>query len=401
MVRKKGSGKIVFVVLTITFAFLILWAGGSIRYRLAEIPATQSDASAKETTKQDASVSSLTAEDNAAEEKPGTQETQLSAKQSQDAETGSKPNSGAEVKPFVKPSNEIATFTMPTKPPTAPSQKPAGDTVKLSAQTSTKTTTGPPTDSTVTPTTESGTDNTQTEQEGTGTDSESETASSLTADTTSTAPAETTSAPTAKAEGGTKYIAFTFDDGPSASTAKLLDALAKNKDKVTFFVVGQMVDGSNGKLVTRAAKEGHEIGNHSYSHPNLTKLSASQLKKELDRTDNAVIKRTGKKPTLLRPPGGSYNSAVLKAAGRPVIIWSKDPQDWKYRDRSYVKNKVLKQAKDGDIYLLHDLHKTSVDGFIDALPELHRRGFKLVTVSELMKIKGIKMRAGSKYNSAR
>lgn len=103
----------------------------------------------------------------------------------------------------------------------------------------------------------------------------------------------------------------------------------------------------------------------------------------------------------MRPPGGAYNAKVLKSAGRPVIIWNKDTVDWRTKKRSYVKNKILSLASNGSIVLLHDLHKTSVDGFIDPLPELHRRGYKLVTVSELMRINAIKMKAGKKYHKAR
>ncbi|HHV42846.1 MAG TPA: polysaccharide deacetylase family protein [Clostridiaceae bacterium] len=100
----------------------------------------------------------------------------------------------------------------------------------------------------------------------------------------------------AKVKVGTKYIAITFDDGPSRHTKRLLNALAKRGDKVTFFVLGSLVDGKNGHLVSRATKAGHEIGNHSYTHKSLTKLSVSQIKSELSRTDKAVIKRTGKNP---------------------------------------------------------------------------------------------------------
>ncbi len=250
-------------------------------------------------------------------------------------------------------------------------------------------------------------------EEATTTQSDGETTEAL----TSTPDSETSAEPSAteateaatqasepapeKPKKGVKYIAFTFDDGPSKHTKRLLDALAKNGDKVTFFVVGSLVDGSNGHLTTRAFKAGHEIGNHSYTHKNMRKLTASQIRDELNRTDQAVIKRTGAKPTLMRPPGGALNKTVLKLAGRPVIIWNKDTLDWRNKNRSYVKNKVLSMASDGSIVLLHDLHSTSVSGFIDALPELHRRGYKLVTVSELMRIKGIKMQAGKKYNSAR
>ncbi len=255
-------------------------------------------------------------------------------------------------------------------------------------------------------------------EEGTNTQSGEETTAAQTSNSESKNGAETTvtaeptkaATPTPKPtpeptsekpQKGVKYVAFTFDDGPVPNTKKLLDALAKKGDRVTFFVVGRLVDGANGNLVTRAFKAGHEIGNHSYTHKDLSKLSAAKIKDELARTDKAIVKRTGVKPALLRPPYGATSSTVLKVAERPVIIWDKDTLDWRYKSRSYVKKKVLSMAADGSIVLLHDLHSTTVSGFIDALPELHKRGFKLVTVSELMRIKGIKMRAGRKYYSAR
>ncbi|HHU08273.1 MAG TPA: polysaccharide deacetylase family protein [Clostridiaceae bacterium] len=398
MVRKKEFRQILFVVLTIVFVSLIIGTSGSARSQLRGIPATTSDVNSEEFDGQNWPTSTPSVEVNKAGEKPEAQGSQSATEQSGGIDSKPNPDTGADAKPFVKPQNEIPTFPNPTQPPPTPTPKPViKETVKPTTKTTTKTSSEQSTETTSGQPTESASES---PAEATS-ESSTETTSNDVAEISSVATAETTATPTEKVSSGTKYIAFTFDDGPSASTEKLLNALAKNKDKVTFFVLGWRVDGGYGKLVTRAAKEGHEIGNHSYNHPNLTKLSSAKLKKELDLTDKAVINRTGKKPTLMRPPGGAYNSAVLKAAGRPVIIWSKDPQDWKHKSRSHVKNQVLKQAKDGDIFLLHDLHKTTVDGFIDALPELHSRGFKLVTVSQLMKIKGINMRAGKAYNSAR
>lgn len=197
-----------------------------------------------------------------------------------------------------------------------------------------------------------------------------------------------------------KLLAITFDDGPNTEhTGRLLDALKKHNAKATFFMVGQNVNrGSD--LVKRMRAEGHELGNHSWSHANLPKLSKQKMEEEISKTNEAIYAACGAYPTVFRAPYGELNDSVLRALTVPSIYWSIDTEDWKYRDAEYVKKQILKNAYDGGIILLHDIHKTSVDGFIAALDQLEKDGYTLVTVTELLSRNGTIPQAGVTYYDA-
>ena len=194
-------------------------------------------------------------------------------------------------------------------------------------------------------------------------------------------------------------VAITFDDGPGPHTARLLDALKEYDAKATFFVLGsQLVDSSkrdnstNRALIQRMVDEGHEVGNHSYNHPEFKKLSNEQVLSQLRRTSDAISAITGEKPTLFRPPGGSFTRRITNLAeqeGLALVLWSLDSNDWRQNNRNvnYVYNYIINNVTAGSTLLLHDIHKTTVDGFIKALPVLIERGLKLVTVSELIDLK--------------
>lgn len=181
-------------------------------------------------------------------------------------------------------------------------------------------------------------------------------------------------------------IAITFDDGPGGHTARLLDELRKYDVKVTFFVLGQLAN-SRPDLILRMRDEGHEIANHTYSHKYLSKVSEQVRQEELATTSDILERITGTRPTLMRTPGGYRSAAVfqtVKEQGMAAVFWDIDPADWKYRNADYVCQFLLNRAQAGKIILLHDIHKTTVDGFIRALPILVERGFNFVTVSELV-----------------
>ena len=194
----------------------------------------------------------------------------------------------------------------------------------------------------------------------------------------------------------TKYIAFTFDDGPGQYTKKLVDALKKNDSKATFFALGRSVAKYKDQL-KYAHANGMEIGTHTYSHKNLKKCSKGTIKSEIKRGKDIIKDTIGVYPTLLRPPYGNYNKTVSKNAGVPMIYWSVDTLDWKHKKTKYVTKSVLRQSKGWDIVLLHDIHKTSVNGFIKALPKLKKNNYELVTVSELYQIYGKKLKPGVMY----
>ncbi len=195
-------------------------------------------------------------------------------------------------------------------------------------------------------------------------------------------------------------VALTFDDGPSKHTKAIVDCLFKNNSAATFFVVGNRID-SYKDTVKHTYKMGCELANHSYSHPILTGLTAKQIKSEINKTDNKVKALTGQKTALLRAPGGGYNSTVKKAVGKPLIQWSDDTLDWKTRSKSATVNYVMKNVQDGDIVLMHDLHEPTKEAALELIPKLKKKGYQIVTVSELAKYKGYDLKNGTVYFSFR
>lgn len=199
-------------------------------------------------------------------------------------------------------------------------------------------------------------------------------------------------------------IALTFDDGPSTgNTDKVLDALVASGGKATFFVVGQSISGERVKPLVRAASLGMEIGNHSWAHENLVKLSQAQVRESLTKTNAKIKEITGLDTVLVRPPYGSFNAStkeVLKSMGSPAILWSIDTLDWKTKNTQKTVDTVLSNVKDGDIILIHDTHAPSAAAAQILIPELTKRGYQLVTVSELAAYRG-GMEAGKTYGSFR
>jgi peptidoglycan/xylan/chitin deacetylase (PgdA/CDA1 family) len=183
-------------------------------------------------------------------------------------------------------------------------------------------------------------------------------------------------------------IAITFDDGPDPElTPRLLDMLKERNVKATFFVVGKNVE-EYPSIVARMAAEGHEVANHSWSHPSLTKLGVESFRKQIENTNDAIAKAAGKRPVLMRPPYGATSATLNKRLkeqfGLKVILWSVDPLDWKYRNSNRVYNSILQNTRPGSIVLAHDIHATTVAAMPATLDALLAKGFKFVTVSELI-----------------
>jgi peptidoglycan/xylan/chitin deacetylase (PgdA/CDA1 family) len=178
-------------------------------------------------------------------------------------------------------------------------------------------------------------------------------------------------------------IALTFDDGPTApEVATLLTYLTQYKARATFFTVGQNV-AARPDLVRAAARAGSEIGNHSWNHPDLTKLAPEQVASQLNRTSAAIKAATGKAPTLFRPPYGAINPQVRAATRLSPVLWDVDTEDWKYRDADKVAQAVIDKVKRNDVVLMHDIHPTSVAAVPQILRALTARGYHFVTVSHL------------------
>jgi peptidoglycan/xylan/chitin deacetylase (PgdA/CDA1 family) len=186
------------------------------------------------------------------------------------------------------------------------------------------------------------------------------------------------------------YIAMTFDDGPHGTlTPKLLDLLAARHIKVTFFVLGECVE-QHPEVLQRAAREGHEIGNHSWSHPQLNKMSDDAVRSQLRRTDDAIKAITGQRPTLFRPPYGALTARqkrwIHDEFGYQIVMWDVDPLDWKDPGPTTVGNRILKETRSGSIVLSHDIHRGTIEAMPSTLEQLQTKHFKFVTVSELINL---------------
>jgi peptidoglycan/xylan/chitin deacetylase (PgdA/CDA1 family) len=184
------------------------------------------------------------------------------------------------------------------------------------------------------------------------------------------------------------YIAMTFDDGPSAeNTPRLLEMLKQRNIKATFFLIGQNV-AANPDLVRRILADGHEIGNHSWTHPQLSKLSDDRVTMEITKTQDAIKDASGFTPSLLRPPYGAITPRqrewVEDRFGLNVILWSVDPFDWKRPGASVITQRILSQVRPGAIILSHDIHKQTVDAMPATLDGLIAKGYKFATVSQLI-----------------
>ena len=181
---------------------------------------------------------------------------------------------------------------------------------------------------------------------------------------------------------------MTFDDGPHASnTPRLLDILRQRNIKATFYVVGKNVD-NYPHLTRRIVAEGHEIGNHTYTHRNLKKLSDAQVLSEMARTRISIVNATGVQPRTMRPPYGAIyqrqRELIMNRFGYPTIMWAVDPRDWQRPGISVVKNRILTNTTNGSIVLAHDLHAPTVAAMPATLDGLLAKGFKFVTVSQLL-----------------
>ncbi len=184
------------------------------------------------------------------------------------------------------------------------------------------------------------------------------------------------------------YIAMTFDDGPSEKlTPKLLDLLAAHHIKATFFVIGQNA-AAHPQILARMIREGHEIGNHSWSHPNLAKMSDEAVRRELRKTDDAIFAGAGVHPTLMRPPYGSITARqkrwIHDEFGYRIILWEVDPLDWKRPGPSVITNRIVRETHNGAIVLSHDIHAGTIAAMPATFTALQEKGFKFVTVSELI-----------------
>ena len=206
---------------------------------------------------------------------------------------------------------------------------------------------------------------------------------------------------TASAEASSKLIALTFDDGPGTYTAELVEGLNQRGAKATFFIQGQSVK-KDPDVLQLMYDSGHQVASHTYDHPYMTSLTSAQIKEQLKKTRDTLNAAIGvEQEYLLRPPYGDINSTVLQAIGTAAIIWSYDTNDWRDPDAKIVYNRLVKEIKDGDIVLLHDTLKSTVDGVLAVVDKLQEMGYELITVNELFRRRGMSISKGKQYFSCR
>lgn len=195
----------------------------------------------------------------------------------------------------------------------------------------------------------------------------------------------------------TKYIALTFDDGPRwGTTDRLLDGLQARGASATFFLVGEELAGKE-ELVQRMQDEGHQIGNHTWSHVHLE--TPDSVKGEVDQTEAALSKLLGGKSYWLRPPYGLVTEEVEAKISVPMVKWSIDPRDWESLNTASVTREILSAAKPNAIILLHDIYPTSVDAALQVVDALQQDGYLFVTVEELLLLNHITAQPGTLYRT--
>ena len=181
-----------------------------------------------------------------------------------------------------------------------------------------------------------------------------------------------------------KVVALTFDDGPNpATTNQALDTLSKYGIKATFFVLGKNVSG-NEEILKRMKADGHVIGNHSWSHPVLSKLSLDEAKKQITDTEDALTKVLGSSSKLMRPPYGAITDDIRNSLDLSFIMWDVDSLDWKSKNETAILTEVQRQVKNGSIILMHDIHVETVHALPKVIDYLKEQGYEFVTVPEML-----------------
>lgn len=196
-----------------------------------------------------------------------------------------------------------------------------------------------------------------------------------------------------------KYVALTYDDGPSKiSTKKLLDLLDKYEAKATFFINGNHANNYK-DLVKDIVDRGNEIGNHTLDHVWLTKTDTEEVKRQIYGNENLLKFISGQEGEMLvRPPYGDINQNILDSFDVPFVMWSVDSRDWEVKDVGAIQNNVLNYIEDGDIIIMHDGYETTIQATEEVLIQLTQQGFEVVSVSDLFRLKNKEIPLHKKIN---
>lgn len=182
---------------------------------------------------------------------------------------------------------------------------------------------------------------------------------------------------------GKKYVALTFDDGPHKTvTPRILKTLKKHNAKATFYMLGNSANAAPA-IAKSVVQQGHEIGNHSYGHENLSKMTATQALSNIERSNALIKKATGVEPLTIRPPYGARNHGLEQQLSQPTVLWSVDTLDWKTRNAAATLQVVKQKLHPGAIILMHDIHSTTADALDSILTYLDNKGYTCVTISQL------------------
>lgn len=192
-------------------------------------------------------------------------------------------------------------------------------------------------------------------------------------------------------------VALTFDDGPAPITETLLGQLREHDATATFFLVGPNVQ-RHPEIARQIDDDGHQLGNHSWTHPQFTTLDDKKIEEEVKKTNDAIAAATGERPSVFRPPYGDLDARVLTKLGMPAILWDIDTLDWEGPPHETLVDRGANEAEAGSIILMHDIHDSTVDAVPEILTGLHDRGFVLVTIDQIF---GGAPAAGNSYTSAR
>lgn len=189
-----------------------------------------------------------------------------------------------------------------------------------------------------------------------------------------------------KKKSGEKRVALTFDDGPDPKTTeRVLKTLKKYDAKATFYMLGSRVE-FYPEIAKKVQKAGHEIGNHSWNHPDLSKATDEKISSEIHDTANIIKEATGVEPSSFRPPYGAFNEVVQQELDMPIALWDVDTLDWQHRNAQQILQVIKNQIReDGSIILMHDIHPSTADGLDAVMQYLIENDYTFVTVSELMK----------------
>lgn len=198
-----------------------------------------------------------------------------------------------------------------------------------------------------------------------------------------------------------KLVALTFDDGPRPGTTdRLLDGLYERGVKATFFLVGTQIPYAP-ELVARMVREGHQIGVHTLEHTAVSGLTEAEFRTQVMGERRQLYELVGERELWLRPPYGMTDENTARWADSPVVLWSVDPEDWRDTDTGRITRHILDHTGDGDIILLHDIYLSSVESALEAVDGLRGRGFRFVTVEELLECRGITPQSGQIYRQAK